>query len=110
MDLTETTIIDLRLAARHPSAETLQTPGVSRRNCLESHLRLARILEGLNPNHPELCFALPIPDRQAVLNLKRTPNRTQSCTSGRDVERVHDLLKYSSIGTPPRQLHWQNTL
>src|SRR5437899_11925995 len=41
--LTATRLIDLRLAARHSSAETLQTPRVSRRNRLESHLRLARV-------------------------------------------------------------------
>ncbi len=69
-------LIDLRLAARHSSAETLQTPRVSRRNYLESHLRLARVFEGPDPNYPELRFTLPIPESYAVLNPKRTPNCT----------------------------------
>jgi hypothetical protein len=72
--LTATKLIDLRLAAGRSAAETLQTPRVSRRNRVESHLRLARVFEGLDPDYPELCFPLPIPDRQAVLNAKRTPN------------------------------------
>ena len=60
--LTATKLVDLRLAAGHSSAETLQTPRVSRRNCLESHLRLAGVFEGSDPNYPELRFTLPIPD------------------------------------------------